>query len=242
MTVTGSSRGRTDRLIGPALTGGGAPALTVGGATVGRAPRTVRNGMATSTLPARQNLTFVEASEPITEPVTKFGGQPVWLTEPMWPLSASTGRPMRFIGQIRLPGEEIRLGYLFMTEDDPSEYVDGTFDPTGGENAFFAQPGEPADFYQVASISRGPTYGPDHHAELTPHDPEDDGEQLRSRLFGEPDWLQVEEWPAEPGNWRFVLQLDSADEPFDMNLGDAGVAYAFIDEKTGQGRFHWQDD
>lgn len=200
--------------------------------------------MATSTPIDRQNLGFVEAPEPITEPITKFGGQPVWLAEPTWPLSASTGRPMRFIGQIRLPGEEVRLGYLFMTEDDPGEFVDGTYDPASGENAFFAQPGEPADFYQVASIRRGPMFGPDHRAELTPHDPEaatdDDNDLLRSHLWGEPGWLQGEEWPDEPGTWRFVAQLDSADEPFDMNLGDAGVAYAFLDEKTGQGRFLWQ--
>ncbi|MEV0703064.1 hypothetical protein AB0I53_34815 [Saccharopolyspora sp. NPDC050389] len=199
--------------------------------------------MATSIPPDRQNLRFVEASEPITEPITKFGGQPVWLADPTWPLSADTGRPMRFIGQVRLPGEEIRLGYLFMTEDDPDEFVDSTFDPAGGENAFFAQPGEPAAFYQVASIRRGPTFGPDHHAELSPHDPaavDDQDDDLRSRLWGEPVWLQGEEWPDEPGTWRFVTQLDSADEPFGMNLGDAGVAYAFIDEKTGQGRFLWQ--
>ncbi|MGW5644569.1 hypothetical protein ACWEV3_02195 [Saccharopolyspora sp. NPDC003752] len=199
--------------------------------------------MATSTPPERQNLRFAEASEPITEPITKFGGQPVWLADPTWPLSADTGRPMRFIGQIRLPGEEVRLGYLFMTEDGSDEFVDGTYDPTAGENAFFAQPGEPAEFYQVASIRRGPTFGPDHHAELAPHDPDavdDEDDDLRSRLWGEPVWLQGEEWPDEPGTWRFVAQLDSADEPFDMNLGDAGVAYAFIDEKTGQGRFLWQ--
>ncbi|MCI2416258.1 DUF1963 domain-containing protein [Saccharopolyspora sp. K220] len=196
--------------------------------------------MANSTSSTRQDVSFVEAAEPITEPVTKLGGQPVWLAEPMWPLSASTGRPMRFIGQIRLPGEEIRLGYLFMTEDDPGEFVDGTSEPTGGENAFFAQPGEPADFYQVASIRRGPTFGPDHHVEMTPYDPDDAGDSLRSRLWGEPDWLQGEQWPDDPGTWQFVAQLDSADEPFGMNFGDEGVAYAFIDEKTGQGRFLWQ--
>ncbi|WP_187274488.1 hypothetical protein [Paenibacillus sp. N3.4] len=27
-------------------------------------------------------------SKPITTPVMKIGGQPVWLTEPHWPLSA----------------------------------------------------------------------------------------------------------------------------------------------------------
>lgn len=201
--------------------------------------------MTSSSAPDRQDLAFVESPEPIGEPITKFGGQPVWLDEPTWPLSVETGRPMRFIGQIRLPGDEVRLGYLFMTEEE-GDWVDATYDPTAGENAFFAQPGQLPDFYQVASIRRGPTFGPDHHAELTPYqaeaaeDAEDAEDDLRSRLWGEPTWMQGEEWPQDPGTWRFVTQLDSADEPFDMNLGDAGVAYAFIDDKTGQGRFLWQ--
>ncbi|CAM00692.1 hypothetical protein A8924_1767 [Saccharopolyspora erythraea NRRL 2338] len=191
--------------------------------------------MPTSNTTARQRLRFAEAAGPITEPVTKFGGQPVWLDEPTWPLSASTGRPMRFLGQVRLPGDEPRLGYLFITDEE--DYVDGTWEPGGGENAFFAQPGEPADFYRVASIRRGPTFGLDHRAELTEHD---GAGEYGSALWGEPDWLQGDEAPDEPGTWRFVLQIDSADEPFEVDFGDAGVGYAFLDEKTGQGRFLWQ--
>lgn len=194
---------------------------------------------------ARRNLRFVEAAEPIRQPITKFGGQPVWLEDPLWPLSASTGRPMRFLGQVRLPGEEIRLGYLFLTDDlSDDEFVEGTWDPRAGENAFFAQPGRPADFYQVASIRTGPTFGPDHHVELTPYEDEPvepGAEDLRSRVWGAPEWLQNEEPPDEPGAWRFVLQLDSTDDlPFYVNFGDAGVGYAFIDDNTGEGRFLWQ--
>lgn len=199
--------------------------------------------MPTSTTPVRQDLKFVEAAEPIQEPITKFGGQPVWLDEPTWPLSAELGRPMRFLGQVRLPGDQVRLAYLFITEDfsEDDDVVD-SFEPDGGENAFFSQPGEPADFYQVASIRKGPTFGPDHTVELVPHaasaDADDD---FASRLWGVPSWLQDEQDPDEPGDWRFVLQLDSADElPFDVNFGDAGVGYAFLDETTGQGRFLWQ--
>lgn len=199
--------------------------------------------MPTIDTPVRQNLRFVEAADPIQEPITKFGGQPVWLEAPLWPLSASSGRPMRFLGQVRLPGEQVRLAYLFLTEEfaeDP-DFVDGTWDPRAGENAFFAQPGQPADFYQVASISKGPTFGPDHHVELTTHEPEPAAEDLRSRLWGAPEWLQNEEPPDEPGAWRFVLQLDTEDDlPFPVDFGDAGVGYAFIEETTGEGRFLWQ--
>ncbi|MBK0868194.1 MAG: hypothetical protein IJH84_02060 [Saccharopolyspora sp.] len=198
--------------------------------------------MPESTATARQNLRFVESEAPIREPVTKFGGQPVWLDAPAWPLSASQGRPMRFLGQIRLPGEQVRLAYLFLTEDfsdDPDDFVDNTFEPEGGENALFAQPGEPADFYQVAGIAKGPTFGPDHAVELTPFDGETSVDDFASRLFGEPRWLQDEEAPDGP--FRFLLQLDSADDlPFEVNFGDAGVGYGFLDEGSGQGRFLWQ--
>ncbi|GAA2776158.1 hypothetical protein [Saccharopolyspora taberi] len=182
---------------------------------------------------SKLTIRFTEAAEPITEPVTKFGGQPVWLEEPTWPLSAETGRPMRFVGQIRLPGDEPRLAYLFITDEE--DFVDGTHEPAGGENALFAQPGEPADFYQLARIRRGPMFGPDHQVETEPHSGE-----FGSALWGEPEWLQGEEEPDEPGDWRFVLQLDSSDAPFELNFGDLGIGYAYLDEKTGQGRFLWQ--
>ena len=197
-----------------------------------------------TTTPARLDLRFVEAAEPVQEPITKFGGQPVWIDEPAWPLSAEFGRPMRFLGQIRMPGDQVRLAYLFITEEFDEDDVVDTFEPRGGENAFFAQPGAPADCYQVAGIRKGPTFGPDHTAELAPHPDaggEDDVDDFASRLWGVPRWLQGEEVPDDPGTWRFVLQLDSTEDlPFDVNFGDGGVGYAFLDEKTGQGRFLWQ--
>lgn len=189
----------------------------------------------------RKSLRFVESDAPIQEPVTKFGGQPVWLEAPAWPMSAALGRPMRFLGQIRLPGEQVRLAYLFLTEDYPEDYEDvvDTFEPDSGENAFFAQPGEPADFYPVATIAKGPTFGPDHRVETEPFVGEVDVDDFATRLFGAPQWLQGDESPGEP--FRFIGQFDSAGElPFDVNFGDAGVGYAFLDESTGQGRFLWQ--
>lgn len=194
------------------------------------------------TTPSRQNIRLIEAAEPIREPVTKFGGQPVWQDAPEWPLSAESGRPMRFLGQILLPGEQTRLGYLFLTEEyDEDGAQEATWDPKGGENAFFAQPGQPADFYQVASIRSGPTFGPDHHVELTSHEPVEGSDDLGSRLWGAPTWLQDEEHPGQ--SWQFVLQLDTADElPFELDFGTKGIGYAFVDEQRGEGRFLWQSD
>jgi len=107
----------------------------------------------------KQSIEFVEAKKPIREPTTKFGGQPVWLTEAQWPLSGTTGEPMRFICQIALSTEllgatEPRMAYLFMT--DGEDHVDGTWEPDGGENAVILQPGG-ATSLPVESLTEGPT-------------------------------------------------------------------------------------
>jgi len=62
-------------------------------------------------------ITFHGASEPITELVTKFGGQPVWLTAPQWPLSRTTANPMKFVAQIALDPAifgDILVSYRFV--------------------------------------------------------------------------------------------------------------------------------
>src|SRR5262249_52531231 len=95
---------------------------------------------------------------PIREPITKFGGQPVWLTEAQWPISAKTEKPMRFICQIALSTEifgatDSRMAYIFMT--DGEDHVDGTWEPDGGENAVILQPGTTS--IRVESLTQGPT-------------------------------------------------------------------------------------
>jgi len=87
-------------------------------------------------------ITFLN-SKPNTKK-TKFGGQPDWITHPEWPISATTGNPMRFICQIELQKvgygkKDAKFAYLFMTDED--EYVDGTWEADSGENAIILQPG-----------------------------------------------------------------------------------------------------
>lgn len=89
------------------------------------------------------------ALEPIREPVTKFGGLPVWVEEPTWPRSAATGEQMLFIGQVVIarplfPVETPCVAYLFITENPAVE----TWDPQSGENAVIIQ---------SASTTRQPT-------------------------------------------------------------------------------------
>ena len=220
----------------------------------------------------KYSLLFHEVQQPITQPVTKFGGQPTWVTVPQWPLSQETEEPMRFICQVALdphifseiPG---RMAYLFIT--DGETYVD-TFEPDGGENAVIIQPGicniptqpllsGPTLYKMVtdASIQRRIPVSCELTVELSPgEDPEliVEDEQAHAsdeawtqftklwseiKIGGTPAFLQYPEYPAG-GNWRLLLQLDSARVPFSVNFGDAGVGYAFLSEDGTSGKFLWQ--
>ena len=103
----------------------------------------------------KYDIEFIEADAPITDPVTKFGGQPVWLERPEWPLSKELGRQMQFVCQIALDPDILgvspgRMAYLFITGETEDEWVDGTYDPDSGENAVIVQPGGTNDAKTVA--------------------------------------------------------------------------------------------
>jgi uncharacterized protein YwqG len=189
---------------------------------------------------------------------TKFGGQPDWFTTPQWPISKETGNPMRFICQIDLKeigyaNDEAEFAYLFMTDEE--EYVDGTWEPNGGENAIILQPC--ANEHVVKNIKQGPTlyrmvkkmFKP----KLVPQDfecdvnlkesvdKEIDGDNLEvlNKLGGSPVFIQDEEYPSRDG-WRLLIQLDSTNVPFYINFGDAGVGYGFISDNNKCAKFLWQ--
>jgi len=207
------------------------------------------------------NIEFEVAERPITERVTKFGGQPVWLGAPEWPISRKTGNPMRFICQIALEepffsGTAGRMAYVFMTEEDNDDFVDGTYDPDGGENAVIVQPGNTDPSIRTGNNATGPTLfrkvprdGESHlHSESCEYGvvllgTEDDALTADglapSRIGGEPIFVQDDGFP-EGGPWRLLMQLDSANSPFYVNFGDAGVGYAFLHENGQSGKFMWQ--
>ena len=200
----------------------------------------------------KATITFHEADAPIREPVTKFGGQPVWIDKPAWPLSRETGRPMRFIAQVALDPNifgtlPARLAYLFMTDEE--DFVDGTYEPEGGENAVVLQAGE----YTGPTVEQaeGPTLyrmvqkpGSDR---LVPEPCEfgvtlafcEDSDGYANQIGGTPTFLQGEEYPSG-GPWWLLLQLGSSSVPFYINFGDAGVGYAFISEDGRVSKFLWQ--
>ncbi|GAB3086055.1 hypothetical protein GCM10027186_53260 [Micromonospora schwarzwaldensis] len=113
----------------------------------------------------RRIANYHQAKAPVTEPVTKFGGQPVWLTGSQWPVSQGWGTPMRFVCQIALEPEFAgagpgRLAYVFVTHGDHGSDVED-FDPDvilpdGGENAVIIQPGGVFDG-PTSPLTSGPT-------------------------------------------------------------------------------------
>jgi uncharacterized protein (TIGR02996 family) len=86
----------------------------------------------------------------VTEPVTKFGGQPVWVAGPAWPL-ATGGEPMQFVCQVAVPaffGPPLagKMVYVFALYPDFENWEEfcGTItplDPEAGDNAVVIQPG-----------------------------------------------------------------------------------------------------
>lgn len=62
---------------------------------------------------------------------------------------------MRFIGQFRIPGETLRLAYLFIADEDG---LAETWEPFDGHNALLIQPdGRIPAFVDVVPASTGPT-------------------------------------------------------------------------------------
>lgn len=184
-------------------------------------------------------LNFVKYN-PSDSPKTKFGGQPDWIEKPQWPISPELQGPMRFIAQVKLsdvfPEHEGQVAYIFMTEDD-DEYIDGTWEPDGGENAVIIQP-----LGEYLSTSKATKTGPSRDefgVEVVETEIEDD-ELEGSRIGGTPEFMQGEEFPEPKEEWRFLAQFDSCSLPFDVNFGDAGIAYVFINKTASKGKFLWQ--
>lgn len=218
---------------------------------------------------SKQVMTFREVTAPIAESVTKFGGQPVWEESPCWPLSRSTGEPLRFMCQIALDpalfgAQPTRMAYLFLNDE-----ADNSFDAESGENAVVLQPGRFAGRFSATatgpSLEKGvlnaatitlEMVAAEFAVELTPGEDPDifsepregaDEEEFeayydainQNKIGGAPAFLQVPEYPAGE-DARLLLQLDSADAPFDVNFGDSGVAYVFLAADGASGKFIWQ--
>ena len=226
-------------------------------------------------MPKKQLIEFSEVTSLIAEPVTKFGGQPVWIDEPAWPQSRETGNQMRFIGQIELREEHrfkttAKMAYLFMTEEDDDSFVDGTYEPDGGENAVILQPGTTQA--PTTNKTDGPTLfkmvqeaGKDrlqkHSCEfavklsevddiefVSEHDRFKLSKEDRAAVTGNFEENKIGGSPAFMqgdelpfgSEFQLLLQLDSGNVPFSINFGDMGVGYAFLNEAGDEAKFLWQ--
>jgi hypothetical protein len=82
-------------------------------------------------MPLKTQFQIVESPVEILQPITKFGGQPVWIAEPRWPLDPETGEQMLFLGQILLNPEifansDRTMVYLFFSETSEPIYNEAT--------------------------------------------------------------------------------------------------------------------
>jgi len=218
---------------------------------------------------AKKRLEFKQVKKPITNPVTKFGGQPVWLDEAQWPISRKLGEPMGFICQIRIsedlhPKYAGKMVYVFITEDEEIE----SNKPDTGENAIIIQPGGRIDV-DVKPIDQGPMLLKFDYAtgeyqdveygitEVDDHDPEfisnihsrygeiKDADSyiekvMGTKIGGVPGFVQFDEYPSKTEKWIFVAQIDSTDSHFSIEMGDAGCAFIFVNEDFTIGKMLWQ--
>jgi uncharacterized protein YwqG len=148
--------------------------------------------------------------------------------------------------------------------------VDETWVPDGGENALVIVPREKltnsltvgdaprlcrmvkkwlskklvpeaCSFCANLTLSEDPAFIPEHKL-MDKADEQTDTycDALKgNKLGGTPGFLQGDELPV-PEPWHLLLQLDSAQVPFWINFGDAGIGYAFINHAGTEGRFLWQ--
>jgi hypothetical protein len=216
---------------------------------------------ATGTQPCVHLTDFAPFDGDSSAPVTRFGGQPVWINTPQWPIH-STGEsesPMQFIAQIQLdtkvfgqlPGE---VAYIFYTGDGED------WEPHWGRNAVIVQSTSQlfppsSDIVKVAELRTGPSVSEAEPYRPTcifgfepPSLPEDAGTEDEDariqavdvcKIGGESYFFQGDA-QVDGGPWRLLLQIDSMTTPFDLHFGDGGVGYALLHEDGTKGCFLWQ--
>jgi HEAT repeat protein len=197
----------------------------------------------------------LELAELLPEPTgedplqAKFGGQPDWIGEPMWPHTPA-GRPLIFYGQLPVLGEPRRLACIFIGGEK-------SWQPLGEGNAVILQPGPSAPHVACRATATGPQLYEDapqprrfrpvvrkhqryqrfvrlaagadpkrwEWPALAPHTFVRDAHGDWNKIGGTGRWLQGE--PRLPGEgWRFAFQF-SADWA-GCELGDGAECYGFI--------------
>lgn len=188
---------------------------------------------------------FIARNEEISF-ITRFGGQPDWISSPQWPVSpAWDNRPLKFIGQIRLNDfyKELRnleLAHIFLTQPDNAEddfYDPDIIFPDEGENAVIIQPyGEVPEYVHVQEYRVGPTVDENIWVPQITEIEEALTDEFKDididKFCGVPALLQNYEIQA---HHSLLLQLHTRWLPFYVNAGGAPTLFAFLDKnlKTG---------
>lgn len=202
-------------------------------------------------------IRFVKLEEKIDKPISKFGGQPVWIEEEQWPVSMGwEDKKMMFIGQIlvekgMLGNKEDLMVYIFVTH--PESYEDDFFDPditewNGGENAVIIQSFE--NVQNNINCQKGPTLFDEDNKqyEYIPilkkgYDPEFLTNSEFRKLNDEQqeeyfNLIDVNKIGGIPnffredvfleGEWMLLLQLKCESLPFVLRAGTMSILYIFI--------------
>ncbi|HEY9828644.1 MAG TPA: DUF1963 domain-containing protein [Stenomitos sp.] len=217
----------------------------------------------------RAALQIKPTTTPIREPITKFGGQPVWLEEPQWPIARTNGKPMEFIGQVALdpqifgdiPG---KMAYIFMSSWADDEEQPIAWEPDYGDNAVIIQPNGLV-YVPTQPLATGPSMKRWHDqllsyipseckAELTLQNEayyEESAMENMSSLESDEAWesLSINKiggspWfiqnPEYPFETPSPLILQLHDnEDLSANFG-TGVAYVFLSPDGRSGKMLWQ--
>lgn len=179
--------------------------------------------------------------------ITRFGGQPDWITAPQWPVSLQwDNRPLKFVGQIRLNDffselSDVTLAYIFLTQ--PKDKTDPFFDPDiicpdEGENAIIIQPnGRIPEYIHIDNSCIGPTV--DSESIWIPQTTEN--EEKSATEFEQIDIDKFCGIPAFAQNSNvesdniLLLQLHTNWLPFYINAGDSPTMFAFLNGKKDGG-------
>lgn len=163
-------------------------------------------------MPKRFTIDLECVDAAIAEPATKFGGQPVWIDAPTWPVSRALQIPMTFVCQVALSlevgGTQLsgKMAYFFVTDgsDARGSYVSGGC-LNDGESAVVVQPGQPTPCMPVIPAVSGPSIH--YFDELGPRDRRG---KLTRRIYPE---YRVIQTPGEDPEYVPLATLWGWDKP-----------------------------
>ncbi|MBZ9623185.1 DUF1963 domain-containing protein [Clostridium sp. FP2] len=211
----------------------------------------------------KYTIDFIEEKKKVEVPITKFGGQPVWIDKVQWPIDEENGKPMRFICQIELYPEifgenKLKMAYLFVSKEwnnyvviyQPSNTKIVTKEIAKGPTIYRMVEKKNRSFLVAEGceftvnltkeedynfVHQGPYFKDDEL--VFEESPEDYDEILDgNKIGGTPLFLSCDDLPEEDA-WKLLLQLDATTLPFELNFGDAGIGFFFINMRDNSLKF-----